>query len=475
MFAESPSGSQPSAVLAPVTADVVAGVPSYDAAPRISDIGQTELSQPTRPLAIPAQTRSTFTLSRVERIRVRVFGYADLSGEYAIDPDLSLSFPRIGRIEVGGVSLAELEQLLANKLSSLARNDVDVAVEVAKFRPYFIMGHVTEAGAMEWSPGLKIIQAISLAHGVTRSASDSTYGSDSPRLLGSRQSQRQLALTRAQVERLKSERDGADVATATGRIDTLIRNASESDRATLTSLVSRQNDMLAEQRKITETEISGLQSARDAAERELKAAETQEHAVLNHLESTRAQMTSLEGLKDKQLISNSRIFEQRSILFAAESRYAEARLAVERARTQLLNVKQQLIMLPQQRSATLSERIDVLEREIAQLELAARGDEQDNQDVTKLKYHIAREGGAGLQTIEATIFTEIMPGDVVIVSAEKDDSVPAIGATSPSNGSKEASAADVTQQVIEASAIVPLPPVSRRAFSSTGPSTRSNF
>lgn len=119
-------------------------------------------------LASKPSSRSKFNMSHVERIRIRVWGNSDLTGEYAIDPDNSLSVPRVGRIEVGEMSPADLEQLLAQKLSAMMRNETTVAIEVAKFRPYFIMGQVAQAGEIEWRPGLKVIQAISLARGVLR-------------------------------------------------------------------------------------------------------------------------------------------------------------------------------------------------------------------------------------------------------------------------------------------------------------------
>jgi protein involved in polysaccharide export with SLBB domain len=457
--------------------DIAAVAPSYDLSPDGSGIREIEYKEPAAPVAAPVYKRPAFDMSHVERIRVRVWGNQELSGDYAIDPDFSLSFPRIGRIEIGNMTPADLEQMLAAKLSGLARTDITVAVEVAKFRPYFIMGQVAEAGAMEWKPGLKVIQAISLARGVMRSSTE-TAGVGSVHSVANRQSKSQLTYTLAQLARLKAEREGTDIEAVTERISSLIKSTPEADRTALTALVSRQNDMLSEQRDMMETQLIGLRREREAAQREVEAAETQKRAVLGQLDMTRSQIAAVESLKNKQLISNSRFFEQKSQLLSAEVRAAEANSMVERARARLSNVEQQLVMVPQQRRAVLSERIDSLERDVAQLELAS-GTHLDGQqdDVLKLQYHIARESSAGLQTIPATVFTEIMPGDVVIVS--EGQTTPGAVADSSTRSSvksgKDANAAEATQRMIEDAAIEPSAIIRRTSSSTRDLGNRPNY
>jgi polysaccharide export outer membrane protein len=132
---------------APVaTASVDASVTPYayaDEATPVRDVAAEEQA------GAKAKSRPQFNMSQVERIRVRLWGNTELGGEYAIDPDNSLSIPRVGRIAVDGLTLADLELLLTQKLSTTLRTDVTVAVEVARFRPYYIMGQVAESGAIE--------------------------------------------------------------------------------------------------------------------------------------------------------------------------------------------------------------------------------------------------------------------------------------------------------------------------------------
>jgi len=428
--------------------------------------------------------RHTFDMSQVERIRIRVWGYPDVGGDFAIDPDFSFSMPRVGRIDIGAMSPAELEQVLSQKLSALTRADVTVAIEVAQFRPYFIMGQVTAPGAIEWKPGLKVIQAISLARGITRGGAQEGM-SGQVRTVSSRQTKTQLTFALAQLARLNAEREGASSVETTDRVKTLIKSVPESSRATLSSLVDRQNDMLSEQRDMLETQLIGLRREREAAQREFEAAEKQESAVLEQLKITRDQLVDIEGLKDKKLVSKSRYLSQKSDLLSSEVRYAEAHSLVERARVRLNNVEQQIVMVPQQRRAALNERIDALEREVAQLELASGmslggSSAANDQDVLKLQYHIARENSSGVRTIPATVFTEILPGDVLIVSEGQNTGAETMssnnnGGSSATNASSIDSrasnpideAAATAQRMIENAAVVEVPTIFRRMTTSS--------
>ena len=369
-----------------------------------------------RSVAAP-EAAASFTLAHVERVRIRVWGNADLSGEYALDHQSSLSFPGLGRIAVGSMTPAELERTLSQKLGALTRTDITVSVDVDVFRPFFIMGHVAEAGAIAWRPGLKVIQAVTLARGVARSdAMDAAAGHD--RVVAHHQSQARLTLALAQLARYKAEREGVDEVTINTRIATLISRVPEDNRSALSNLVERQNEMLIEQRNAMKAQIVGLQREREASRRELGAAEIQERALQKQLELTRDLLTDIESLWKRKIVSRSRYLDQRTALLTAEVRYAEAASMLERARASVSAIDQQIIMVPQQRRIALNERIEELEHEIAQLELAALRQEDAN-DVMKLSYLITRETGAGVETIPATIFTEIQPGDVLIVSEPK--------------------------------------------------------
>lgn len=403
--------------------------------------------------ASETRKRTSFDMSQVDRIQLRVWGYADLTGEYSIDPDNSISLPRIGRVEVAGLKPAELEELLVERIGALARSDVSVSVEATRFRPYYISGLVARSGAIEWRPGLKVIQAISLAGGIWRSTSGSSGGQLPISGASRHQAQTQLTFALTQLARLKAEKEGVSAVETSARVAALLDTAPPSSREALATVMARQNGMLAELQSMEKSQIEGLQKERESAARELEAAEVQRKAMEDQLELTRTMLRDIENLKDQKLVTKNRYLTQRTDLLTSEVRYAEARSLIARATARLASLDQQILAVPQRRRTALNERIETLEREAAQLEITLSEPGQSAaSDMLKLEYHIARDGDGGVQTTAATLFTEVRPGDVIIVSGADEPRGMSV-TTAQLGGDPVAS----TQQLIEASAIVHQP------------------
>lgn len=109
-----------------------------------------------------------------EKIKVTVFGEDRLSGEYEIDPAGYVSLPLAGTVKAAGLSKPQLEQELAKKFKGEYLRNPKVTVDVASFRPFYIMGEVGKPGEYAFKSGLNVMSAIALAGGSTYRASRST-------------------------------------------------------------------------------------------------------------------------------------------------------------------------------------------------------------------------------------------------------------------------------------------------------------
>ena len=109
-----------------------------------------------------------------EKIKVTVFGEDRLSGEYEIDPGGNVSLPLAGTVKAAGLSQRELEAALTKKFQGEYLRDPKVTVEVASFRPFYILGEVTKPGEYPYKGGLNVLSAIALAGGSTYRASRSS-------------------------------------------------------------------------------------------------------------------------------------------------------------------------------------------------------------------------------------------------------------------------------------------------------------
>ena len=106
-----------------------------------------------------------------EKIKVTVFGEDRLSGEYEIDPGGSVSLPLAGTIKAAGLNQRELELALTKKFQGEYLRDPKVTVEVANFRPFYILGEVAKPGEYPFKGGLNVLSALALAGGSTYRAS----------------------------------------------------------------------------------------------------------------------------------------------------------------------------------------------------------------------------------------------------------------------------------------------------------------
>ena len=110
----------------------------------VDSLGVATLEE-QRALISDAATTSP-NLQPGEKIKVTVFGEDRLSGEYEIDPGGSVSLPLAGTIKAAGLSQYELEVALTKKFQGEYLRDPKVTVEVANFRPFYILGEVAKPG-----------------------------------------------------------------------------------------------------------------------------------------------------------------------------------------------------------------------------------------------------------------------------------------------------------------------------------------
>lgn len=108
-----------------------------------------------------------------DTLRVTVFGEEKLSGEFLIDPSGYVSLPLAGTVQAAGLTKIELEQALTAKFKSKYLRDPKVTVDVASFRPIYVLGEVQKPGEYPFRSGLNVVSALAVAGGVTYRASKS--------------------------------------------------------------------------------------------------------------------------------------------------------------------------------------------------------------------------------------------------------------------------------------------------------------
>lgn len=108
-----------------------------------------------------------YRLGPGDRIKLTVFGHADLSGEFEVDAVGNLSLPLIQLVSASGLSLPELEQAITAKLKPDYLKNPRVSAEILNYRPFFILGEVEQPGSYPYVAGTTLIRAVAMAGGFT--------------------------------------------------------------------------------------------------------------------------------------------------------------------------------------------------------------------------------------------------------------------------------------------------------------------
>lgn len=125
------------------------------------------------PLATGSPTiEGPYRLDTGDQLRIVVYGQSELTNIYAIDQAGYVSLPLIGEVAARGASTAELEGSIEAALASRFVRDPDVTVEVASYRPFFILGEVNTPGQYPYVPGMTVENAVAVAGGFTPRANE---------------------------------------------------------------------------------------------------------------------------------------------------------------------------------------------------------------------------------------------------------------------------------------------------------------
>jgi polysaccharide export outer membrane protein len=115
-----------------------------------------------------AGTGDRYTLGPGDSIKVAVYGFDAMAGNYVVSDAGTISIPMLSTMQVAGKSAPELETEIAAVLRTrdLAPN-ANVSVQVEKYRPFYILGEVQRPGQYPYVPGMTVLTAVSIAGGYT--------------------------------------------------------------------------------------------------------------------------------------------------------------------------------------------------------------------------------------------------------------------------------------------------------------------
>jgi polysaccharide export outer membrane protein len=126
-------------------------------------------ARPGPPTNLPPPVTST-VIGPSDVLDIQVVGEKDLPHEFRVQPDGSIDFPYIKRLQVAGLEPQDVTTLIKDRLREgkiLRDPQVTLSVRTYASKKINVVGQVNKPGSLPWSEGLKLVEAIAQSGGFT--------------------------------------------------------------------------------------------------------------------------------------------------------------------------------------------------------------------------------------------------------------------------------------------------------------------
>ncbi|MGO4406403.1 polysaccharide biosynthesis/export family protein [Bosea sp. RAF48] len=372
---------------------------------------------------------SDYSVRANDKLKIKIFQYPELSGEYTVRANGTISIAPVGDIPVDGLSAKEIANQISDRFIRAGISDKPGAsVEILETRPVYVLGDVQKPGEYPFRPGMTVLQVVSLSGGWLRF--------NDPGLM-------------------RLDRDSINI---TGEMRTLVRRYQQltARRARLNAelvmkadiqfpsdLVSRsQNDtgvrqLIDEERSLLNIHVDALKTQIDSVERNRGLYEREIDAIKLQIQATKAQYASVEkelvevrDLVKRGLSTLSRLTNLERMQAQLDMNEQGFQTLILRARQNITQADQRIFDLKSERNASLTAEVQKVRMDLddisvkfetnrsllveAQVTIPTLVGNSDGAVETRSLTVVRMQDGKA-QTIDALESTELLPGDVLRV------------------------------------------------------------
>ena len=360
------------------------------------------------------------------------FEWSPLKGDFTVGPTGTLSLPVIGEVPADGATSKELADRIASalqKLAGLVRLPV-TSVEIAEFRPFFIVGGVEKPGQYPFRPGMTVIEAISMAQGLYRNREagllrierDSIIARGDLRVFGL-----QLSALNLRRARLQAELDQKD----TIQFPTDAPAGIDSRSVGWTSMIREEGLIFETRRESLRRQIETGNQLIVSLEQEIQSLRERIELRKRQADAVDRELGRIRGLLDRGLTSTSRQLELERLLSEYQSNEVELGTAVLRAQQEIAKAKLAMTQLQDQRRSEVvqdlqhtqvqideyKEKLQTTQGLVSELEFsAAKLETMAGPRQPEPMFSIIRHASDGeLHEMPVTQITAVEPGDIIKV------------------------------------------------------------
>ena len=345
-------------------------------------------------------------------VETRFEEWTGVSGEAVVQPDGTIQVPMAGVLQAADRPLSDISKDIIRDLEQITGlpTQPSVTVSILRRAPVFVGGDVMTPGAYEFSAGLTVRQAVTLAGGELRLPAEQ-LGSSMGRQI---QLEEGILRTALSIARLDAELNGSD---------TLVAPESLPDTPETAALVAGERRLLSTQRQAIASQTDSIEALIGVLEG-VRQGLLQQQAVLNdQLARAEAEAVRREGMLDRGLIRANDMEDARSRLSSLQMQVVDLSTRLLTVEKDLSEASRDRDQLRQSRDIRILEELSSLRDRKRDLELGLIG----------LKAELALTGGAprasnmefvasiipagGGAEERVELETRIRPGDTVLLRA----------------------------------------------------------
>jgi len=400
----------------------------------VAEQTMTVVAPPSAPVAAAT---GAYALGIGDTVAVMVFDHADFGGQFLIGPDGTFRHPLVGAIPAAERTREAVEGDLKQRLAQRLAYDVHLSVDVAIYRPVYVIGDVVRPGELAYTPGLLTFTALAKAGGVP-----SVRQLPPNQLAEAALAERDLRVAEAELCGFLLRRAALDAALSDAPKISMPPELRPMAQSPLVSeLLIRETALLEGDRTRMRRWLEMTRSEQDQLETEIAALTNEQGALAAQAKLIDGELQNMLGLARKGLVTSERVLDLQR--FKADNEADRFRMAsfMSRARQQQTELETRLRRAEEElRQDRLRQRLAVetdIERARARIDgartqLALRSQVAVTDQMlgrSEPGFTVTRNTARGPQVLNAATATPLHPGDVLEVRL-----APAFTASTASTG-----------------------------------------
>jgi polysaccharide biosynthesis/export protein ExoF len=343
----------------------------------------------------------------------------ELTGEYVVADDGTISLPLLGIFPAAGQSVQALQQSLAAPFEKLVGRKGFINAVAVERQPVYIVGPVKNSGVFKYVPGMTILHAVALAGGLEQGATEVSQSVETIREAEHlRQSLDRVKRLLARTAVLRTARDGGSPITPE-----IVEFAGKKDAKSLVTEEGRPRSLKAMTRLAQESALAtAVENARSEVESRSGGVGANDDTIKLRSERVRS-MQQLFSLND---INRAPLIQAQSELSDTRERRQQALIELEAAKQRLAQAEQNLAKYKIDTRVEVDLEIDAAEQDGVEAVADADGALNVMKTLAQrasaagdgtVSYEIVRRTGPEAKVIAASDTSLLEPGDLVHVRA----------------------------------------------------------